>query len=133
MHASRIPRRSTAILSMLFATALGAACGGDDADSLAADSALERDLSLMPTDPLLELRDSAPLNPPPTRATAPVPAGTRTPPRRAPNPPAPRPEPTPEPVPVPIAPAPPPAPAPAPAPRAVIASGTSMALAVGSE
>jgi hypothetical protein len=129
-----VPRRLTATLLLLLSATFATACGGDDSDALASDSTLGRDLTLaMPDSALLELRDTAPLAPPPKRA--PVSrgtTGTRTPTPRPTPPPAPSPAPTSNPLPTPAAAAPIPAPAPAPA-RPMIASGTSMALAVGSQ
>ena len=133
MSASRIVWRPAATVMLVLASALVTACGGDDSDALAADSALGRDLTLASADSLqLELSDTAPVTPPPTRAPASrATTGTRTPVRRPTPPPAPAPAaaaPIPAPVPAPV-----PEPAPAPAPRAMIASGTSMSLAVGQQ
>ena len=130
MRVSTIPWRPTTTVLLVLASAFTAACGGDDSDALPADSALARDLTLLTPDPsLLELRDSAPLAPPPTRAAAPAATRARTPVRRPTPPPIPRPEPSSEPTPPPVE----AAPAPAPVPRALIASGTSLSLAVGSQ
>ncbi len=130
--------RSTATLLLALGSAFAIACGGDDRDTSAADSALERDLTLLAADSMsFELRDTAPLAPPPTRATAPTKTAAQTPVRRPTPPPAPRPAPAPTPAPDPVVaaplPVPEPAPAPAPAPRAMITSGTTMSLAVGSQ
>ena len=132
MRTSPVPRRLTATLLLFLSATFATACGGDDSDALSSDSTLGRDLTLaMPDSQLLELRDAPPLAPPPTRA--PVSrgtTGTRTPtPRPAPPP---TPSPASNPLPAPATPAPIPAPAPAPS-RAMIASGTSMSLAVGSQ
>jgi hypothetical protein len=127
--------RPAAILLLVVASALATACGGEESDALQVDSALGRDLTLATADTsLLELRDAAPLVPPPTRApVARATTGTRTPTPKPAPPPTPRPAPASDPVPAPITPAPIPEPAPAPAPRAMIASGTAMSLTVGSQ
>jgi hypothetical protein len=130
MRVSTIPWRPTATVLLVLASAFTAACGGDDSDALSADSALARDLTLLtPDSSLLVLRDSAPLAPPPTRAVAPAATRAGTPVRRPTPPPIPRPEPIPEPTPPPVE----AVPAPAPAPRAMLASGTALTLAVGSQ
>jgi len=133
-----IAGRGTISTLLLAAFALTTACSGRDDSALDADSALARDLTLAAPDlSFPELRDSAPLAPPPSRSPAPgrSPAprpATPTPPRtpapapvRAPvvTPPAPAPERAPEPAPAPV---------PSPAPRKMIAAGTAMSFTVGS-
>ena len=126
--------------TLLLTAALSLACSGPDDTALEADSALARDLTL--AEPMrgdLELRDAAPLTPPPSRSPAPGPAPAPR-PAAAPTPrttPAPAPvvrtpAPAPDPTPVYTPPAPAPEPAPAAAPRSMIAAGTAMSLSVGS-
>lgn len=109
--------------------ALAIACGRDDDRSLAADSALARDLTLASGELSdFELRDSPPLAPPPSRSRnpgrAPAPRPAATPSR----PPAPAPTPVRTPAPAPSA----PTPAPSAASSRMIAAGTAMSLSVGS-
>ena len=136
-----IAGRRTASTLLLAAFALTTACSGRDDSALDADSALARDLTLAGAElSFPELRDSAPLAPPPSRSPAPgrSPAprpATPTTPRRTPAPapvrtpvvappaPAPAPVRTPEPAPAPV---------PSPAPRKMIAAGTAMSFTVGS-
>ena len=137
MHHFPKTRRPAAILALTLAATFATACGGDDTSALDADSALGRDLTLLAADSTqFELRDTAPLAPPPVRKpVSPATTGTRTPAPRPAPPPTPRPATTPAPTPPPVTPAPipEPAPVPAPAPRAMIAAGTGMSLTVGSQ
>ena len=137
MRAFADTRRFAAALVIFVATTVASACGGTDDDSLATDSALQRDLTMASLDSsLLEFRDADPLTPPPSRApVARAATGTRTPAPRPAPPPAPRPRQEASPTPPPTVATPDPiavAPTPAPAPRAMITAGTALSLAVGS-
>ena len=114
--------------------ALAIACGGNDAPSLDADSALARDLTLATPDlSVPELQDSALRTAPPSRSPNPGRAPAARPAAPPPRTPDRVTAPVSTPVHAPVAPAPEPAPAPAAAAaRAAIAAGTAMTLSVGS-
>jgi len=116
---------------LLAVAILAVACDGEEDRSLAADSALARDLTLASAELSdFELRDSPPLAPPPSRSRNPGRAPAPRPAAAPSRPPASAP--TPVRTPAPSAPAPAPTPAPSAASSRMIAAGTTMSLSVGS-
>lgn len=108
----------TARPTVLFLATLLAACGtGSKTDTAAADSALQRDQTLLPADSVNPIGDTATVAPTPAPAPEPAPAPVAAAPR-----------PTPKPAPKPVAPRPAPAAAAPAAPaRRALAAGTAFA------